>query len=165
MLVYAAMAACSGGGAKTSGAGQAGHADAQGGDAMVAVAGAPNSASGAPSASEAGSGGLLDPVPHAGAQEGGGGPVGPVFGYREQDADCDTVLNLGLTDYPIAILDLDPPSLAVAAATIPIVHAMPTLPDGWLHRDVGGFVKPDGSQVAARCTSKQDSVTFLVPLF
>jgi hypothetical protein len=156
-LVYAALAACSGGGG----------AIAPGPDTgMIASSGQPSSggvAAGGKEGVSAGSGGLLDPVPPAMAAGGGGSSAGPApITYASKVVACSSKIKVGATDFPAASLAIDPPSVPAAIATMHTVP-YPSAADGWLQGSPGGLVTPDGSQVAVICTSASEMVTFYVP--
>lgn len=162
VAVYVAMAACSGG-AKVASVGPAGDpGEASGGSAVAAEGGAPGKPSGGDGGLMAAVGGLLDPVSGARAQEGGGPGVQPGgVTYTKREVVCDQLIKVSGTNYPAAIVDIDPPSLLTAARTIAI--AAPSTIPGWLQAGTGGFIKPDGSQTGTTCANKTDMVTFYVP--
>lgn len=158
VLVYALMAACSGG-AKTAATSTP---DGAAGEMVAGVGGAPNAAGGAPGATaEAGSGGLLDPVPDAGAQEAGAGPGpnGPALSYIKSVVDCESTIMVAGTDYPAATLTIEPASLLVASATISVSEGNI---EGWFQAG-NALVKPNGSEVGVLCNPGQETATFFVP--
>lgn len=77
------------------------------------------------------------------------------------DVPCSSMIQVGATNYPAAIMNIDPPSMIAAATTI-VVATVSTVP-GWQEAAAGGYVKPDGSQVGAICAKADMSVQFLVP--
>jgi hypothetical protein len=165
MVVYAAMAACSGG----SHPGTTGRGRGAAGETVASTSGAPpTSGGGAPSAESGAAttaGGLLDPVPTAGAQEGGNGSggAGPIFGYRRVTVPCDSDLkDINSEPIPVAILNIDPPSLTVAATTLHLSDS-DRVP-GWYGNRGFAYVEPNGSKVAVECFNSAP-VIFFVPQF
>lgn len=170
VVVYVAMAACAGGGhvaerdKPQAGAGEP--AVAAGGVPDVTASGAPGREAGAP---PVGAGGLLDPVTNAGAQEGGAtgaAPAGAALTYTKHVVDCSSLIKITGTNWPAAVLDIEPPSPIVAATTVHVMTAQPdTFPGGWTQAGPGGLIQPDGSQVGVQCVKATDSVVFYVPSF
>lgn len=105
----------------------------------------------------------MDPVPSAVAQEGGATGVGPApaLTYTQHVVKCDQLIKVANTNYPAAVLQIDPPSLLTAGRVISVVANASVV--GWLQAGVGGMVKPDGSAVGGLCAKDTDTVTFLVP--
>lgn len=157
VLVYAVVAACSGGADRSepialdvdSGAGTGG---------MMGSGGTgPERDSGLGDVVADALDAMVNPVPDADAQ------TPPNTTYEAQAVNCGGTIRMSGSDWPAAILNISPPSM-VRALSVKSVAPNAAVEGGWLQASGGGgFVKPDGSQLGLICASEEDVITFYVP--